>query len=94
MVKRIIAIQKTITVLAVVGVIGTMGGFEWGDYGLGRMLLQSAGFLALMVYSHNAVLELERLRRLDKRQRKARTITVGNGSNYQVVLAPEQEANR
>ena len=89
-----IRIQKTITVLAAIGVIGTMGGYEWNQFGLGRMLLQSAGFLALMIYSYKVELQLEELRKLKKRQRLPHIITVGNGTNYKVRQSTSQEVGR
>lgn len=89
-----IRIQKTITILAAICLIGTMGGVEWGQFGWGRALLQSAGFLALMIYSYKVELALEKLRKLEKRQRLPHIITVGNGTNYKVRQASKEEAIR
>ncbi|MBR5305972.1 MAG: hypothetical protein IKU47_03525 [Oscillospiraceae bacterium] len=47
-------IYRIATLICVIGIIATTGGFEWSMFGIGRWLMQTALFMAGVVVFHNA----------------------------------------
>ena len=60
-------IFRALAVICLIGLIGTMGGFEWDMISGFRCFMQSMFFLAGMVVCHNTAEALNRA----KRRRKA-----------------------
>lgn len=68
-------------VLSVVGIVGSVGGFENGMYGIAGWLMRTAVFFRLMVICHKA----DEIQTKRKRARRVAARKAQRNNKYQVI---------